>query len=72
MNKFQTRMALTRVKKTTVSTVVTEVVNEVVAEVSEKQKLKLLRRAAFLKHKESGGGDYTRVKASHRRSHYDE
>ena len=68
-------MALTRVKKTTVSTVVTEVVaevSEVVAEVSEKQKLKLLRRAAFLKHKESGGGDYTRVKASHRRSHYDE
>ncbi len=62
-------MALTKVKKITT-------VSQVVTEVSEKQKkfkdLKALRRAAFIKHKQSGGGDYTRVKKTHYRCHSDE
>ena len=68
MNKFQTLMSLTRIKK--VKKVVTEVVTEVVtdrqtgfaADLKAKKEAKDLRRQAFLKHKSEGGGDYTRVK----------
>ena len=70
MNKFQTLMSLTRVKK--VKKVVTELVTEVVTErqvdfAAEKKEAKNLRRQAFLKHKSEGGGDYTRVKTASRR-----
>ncbi len=65
MNKFQTLMALTRVKKVKVTEVVTEVTH-VVTEVTDvvikrTKEEKALRRQAFIKHK-SEGGDYTRVK----------
>ena len=69
MNKFQTLMALTRVKKVKV-TKITEVLTDVVTEVTgaatdvvtkRTKEEKALRRQAFIKHK-SEGGDYTRVK----------
>ena len=70
MNKFQTLMALTRVKKvkvTEVTHVVTDVVTDVVTEVTDivikrTKEEKALRRQAFIKHKNESGSDYTRVK----------
>ena len=63
MNKFQTLMALTRVKKvkvTEVTHVVTDVVTDVVIKRTKEEKA--LRRQAFIKHKNESGSDYTRVK----------
>ena len=57
-------MALTKVKKVTVTDVtkVVTVHTEGQADLKAKADLKALRREAFIKHKSSGGGDYTRVK----------